>query len=70
MDNVLFFDEFCRFFQIFHDHMLHAARTHFQKGNYLKIYGSPVIFLHTLRDYVNHKECLKVTFEQVAANSL
>jgi len=51
--------------QIFHDHISHASRTHFQEDNYLKIKGSPVIILHTMRDYVNYKECLKVIFEQV-----
>jgi hypothetical protein len=43
------------------------CRYHFPNESYLKIAGSPVLFLHTLRDYANYKECLKVTFEQVEA---
>jgi len=51
--------------QIFHEHITYAARTHFTHDNYVKINGSPVLVLHTMRDYVNYKECLRLTFEQV-----
>jgi len=48
---------------IFRDHMMHAATTHFMHPSYLTVAGSPVLFLYTLRDYINHKDCLLLTFQ-------
>ncbi|KAJ1480973.1 hypothetical protein T484DRAFT_1808976 [Baffinella frigidus] len=54
---------------IFRDNMMHAASTHWLHPSYLKIAGSPVLFLYTLRDYINYRDCLKLTFQGIK-NSL
>lgn len=37
--------------------------------NYFKIGENPVIFLYTLRDYVNFKECIKLALERILLES-
>jgi len=54
---------------IMSDHLAYAARTHMQEGNYFRIGENPVIFLYTLRDYVNFAECLKLALERMMLES-
>jgi hypothetical protein len=47
------------------DHLLYAAQKHFPEDNYFKIGENPVIFLYTLRDFVNYVDCFKLALERV-----
>jgi hypothetical protein len=51
------------------DHLAYAARTHMMEENYFKIGENPVIFLYTLRDYVNFVECIKLALERILLES-
>eukprot|EP00961_Rhodomonas_salina_P236260 3192863-Rhodomonas_salina.1 len=53
------------FCQIFTDHLMYAAKTHFPSENYMKYGGSPVLFLYALRDYRNYENCIKLALEEI-----
>ena len=50
---------------IISDHLSYAALKHFSDANYFKIGENPVIFLYTLRDYVNFVDCIKLALERM-----
>jgi len=50
---------------IISDHLVYAAQKHFPEENYFKVGENPVIFLYTLRDYVNYVDCLKLALERM-----
>ena len=54
---------------ILSDHFAYAARKHMQENNYFKIGDNPVLFLYTLRDYVNYVDCIKLALERMEVES-
>ena len=54
---------------ILSDHFAYAARTHMQADNYFRVGDNPVLFLYTLRDYVNYVDCIKMALERMLIES-